>query len=71
MTIPAKLFSGYLGNLPAGMLELSGTPTRASVKVERSNYDFHALPADEYPPLPSIAKRRDVHARRPNVSGKA
>ena len=41
--MPAKLFSGYLGNLPPGILELSGTPTRASVKCERSNYDFHAL----------------------------
>lgn len=56
LTIPAKLFSGYLGNLPAGTLELSGTPTRASVRWERSNYDFHALPADEYPPLPSSQK---------------
>jgi DNA polymerase-3 subunit beta len=53
VTVPAKLFSGYLGNLPPGLMELSGTPTRASVKFERSNYDFHALPADEYPPLPS------------------
>ena len=56
VTIPAKLFSSYLANLPAGLLELSGTPTRASVKVERSNYDFHALPADEYPPLPAATK---------------
>jgi DNA polymerase-3 subunit beta len=53
VTVPAKLFSGYLGNLPPGLMELTGTPTRASVKYERSNYDFHALPADEYPPLPS------------------
>jgi DNA polymerase-3 subunit beta len=56
VTVPAKLFSSYLGNLPAGTLELSGTPTRVSVKCERSNYDFHALPADEYPPLPTAAK---------------
>jgi DNA polymerase-3 subunit beta len=56
VTVPAKLFSSYLANLPAGTLELSGTPTRASVKVERSNYDFHALPADEYPPLPAAVK---------------
>jgi DNA polymerase-3 subunit beta len=56
VTIPAKLFSGYLGNLPPGIVELAGTPTRASVKWERSNYDFHALPADEYPPLPSSQK---------------
>ena len=38
------------------MLELTGTPTRASVKYDRSNYDFHALPADEYPPLPAATK---------------
>lgn len=57
VTVPAKLFSGYLGNLPpAGIVELAGTPTRASVKCEKSNYDFHALPADEYPPLPSSQK---------------
>ncbi len=56
VTVPAKLFSGYLGNLPPGILELAGTPTRASVKWERSNYDFHALPPDEYPPLPSSVK---------------
>jgi DNA polymerase-3 subunit beta len=56
VTVPAKLFSSYLGNLPAAQLELSGTPTRATVKCERSNYDFHALPSDEYPPLPAAAK---------------
>jgi len=56
VTVPAKLFSSYLANLPSGLLELTGTPTRASVKCERSNYDFHALPPDEYPPLPSAAR---------------
>src|SRR5215469_10259296 len=56
VTVPAKLFSSYLGNLPAGMLELTGTPTRASIKCDRSNYDFHALPADEYPPLPAATR---------------
>jgi len=56
VTIPAKLFSSYLANLPAAQLELSGTPTRATVKCERSNYDFHALPPDEYPPLPGATR---------------
>ncbi len=37
-------------------MELTGTATRASVKCERSNYDFHALPAEEYPPLPAVAR---------------
>jgi DNA polymerase III subunit beta len=56
VTIPAKLFASYLGNLAPGTLELTGTPTRASVKCQRSNYDFHALPAEEYPPLPAAAR---------------
>lgn len=60
VTIPAKLFSSYLGNLPAAQLELNGTPTRASVKCERSNYDFHALPAEEYPPLPAAARGSNI-----------
>ena len=56
VTVPAKLFASYLGNLAPGTLEVTGTPTRASVKCDRSNYDFHALPADEYPPLPAAAR---------------
>ena len=56
VTVPAKLFASYLGNLSPGTLELTGTPTRASVKYQRSNYDFHALPAEEYPPLPAAAR---------------
>ncbi|HEX3369642.1 MAG TPA: DNA polymerase III subunit beta [Candidatus Cybelea sp.] len=56
VTIPAKLFASYLGNLAAGTLEVTGTPTRASVKCDRSNYDFHALPPEEYPPLPAAAR---------------
>jgi len=66
VTVPAKLFSDYLANLTPGIVELSGTPARASVKFERSNYDFHALPPDEYPPLPSAQKGASfgVNAKR-------
>ena len=56
---------------PPGTLELTGTPTRASVKCERSNYDFHALPADEYPPLPAAARGVAVHASRQSASATA
>ncbi|MDQ2818093.1 MAG: DNA polymerase III subunit beta [Candidatus Eremiobacteraeota bacterium] len=51
-TIPARLFSGYLANLPASTLEMHGTASRAALRCERSNYEFFALPPDEYPPLP-------------------
>lgn len=51
-TVQARLFSGYLANLPAAELEMQGTASRATLKCERSNYEFFALPPDEYPPLP-------------------
>jgi DNA polymerase-3 subunit beta len=51
-TVHARLFSGYLANLPAADLEMQGTASRATLKCERSNYEFFALPPDEYPPLP-------------------
>jgi DNA polymerase III subunit beta len=52
-TVQARLFTGYLANLPAGSeLEMQGTASRATLKCERSNYEFFTLPPDEYPPLP-------------------
>ena len=57
ITVPAKLFAGYLANLPStSTIDLSGTPNRVSVKCERTNYDFNALPGEEYPPLPAAVK---------------
>jgi len=61
VTVPGRgLFSGYLGNLPAGLLELTGSPgPRASVKAERSNYDFPraSRPDEGIPPLPTATER--------------
>ncbi|HXW50971.1 MAG TPA: DNA polymerase III subunit beta [Candidatus Acidoferrales bacterium] len=51
-TVPARLFSGYLGNLPAAKLQMQGTTSRATLRCERSNYEFFTLPAAEFPPLP-------------------
>jgi DNA polymerase-3 subunit beta len=51
-TVQARLFSGYLANLPVAELEMHGTASRATLKCERSNYEFFALPAEEFPPLP-------------------
>lgn len=56
-TVPARLFTQYLANLPvAAKVQMQGTSTRATVKCERSNYEFYTLPADEYPPLPEGQK---------------
>jgi DNA polymerase-3 subunit beta len=50
--VGARLFAGYLANLPAAELEMHGTASRAAVKCDRSNYEFFALPAEEFPPVP-------------------
>ena len=51
-TVPARLFSSYLANLPQARLQMQGNASRATLKCERSNYEFFTLPAEEYPPLP-------------------
>jgi DNA polymerase III subunit beta len=72
-TIPARLLAGYLGNLPAGLLQIEGSDTRALINVERSKYDFNGLPPDEYPPLPKAQKgataRIDSNVFREAVNG--
>ena len=52
-TVGARLFSGYLANLPgAAELTMRGTVSRATVTCDRSKYEFVALPPEEFPPLP-------------------
>jgi len=66
VTVPARLLADYLANLPAGMVELGGTPARANLKMGRSTCDFNALPPEEFPPLPSAgsAERYAIDAKR-------
>ena len=51
-TVQARQFAGYLANLPPAEVELHGDENRTTVKCERSNYEFFAQPAREFPPLP-------------------
>src|SRR5690242_3928602 len=52
ITIPAKLFAAYLSKLPADVVEVAAESGCLAIKRGRSNYTFHTLPADDYPPLP-------------------
>lgn len=51
-TVQARQFAAYLSNLPVAEVELAGNEHRTTVKCERSNYEFVAQPAQEFPPLP-------------------
>jgi DNA polymerase-3 subunit beta len=52
VTVPAKLFTSYLGNSPKGPVLIEADDTKARVKIQRAVCDFNTLPADEFPPLP-------------------
>jgi DNA polymerase-3 subunit beta len=56
VTVPAKLFASYLANVKDSLLTISATDTRISINPgDGSKYDFHALPAAEYPKVPPRA----------------
>jgi DNA polymerase III subunit beta len=71
-TVPARLFSSYLANLPPALLQMQGSTSRATLKCERSNYEFFTLPPEEYPPLPEGSSgtefRVDAKAFRESAS---
>ncbi len=57
ITIPAKFAVKVLKGAPkSGLVHVSGNDLKGLLSFERANYDFHAMPPDEYPPLPSQQK---------------
>jgi len=60
-TVPGKLFASYLSNASNHLLEISATPTRLSIRsADGAKYDFNALPAEDYPPLPEHAMTSEI-----------
>lgn len=60
-TVPGKLFATYLANASNHLLEISATPTRLSIRSgDGAKYDFNALPAEDYPPLPEHAITSEI-----------
>ena len=70
VTVPAKLFASYLGNLAAGTLELTGTPTRASVKFERSELRFPRIAGRRVSAAAGRHARLALHDRGQTLPGR-
>lgn len=54
ITIPARLLSEFVANLPKGNVELIVDGSKLQIKSENYNSTIHGMLADEFPALPEI-----------------
>lgn len=54
LTVPARLFGEFIGNLPKGNVELTVDGTKLKVVAGKYSSTIHGMLADEFPALPVI-----------------
>lgn len=54
ITVPARLFTEFVGNLPAGNLELISDGSNLTVSASHSKAHINGIAADEFPLIPQI-----------------
>lgn len=60
ITIPARLMSDYIQNLPKGIIVLELDGTRLSIQCEHYRSTMNGVVADEYPALPEISEAMEA-----------
>jgi DNA polymerase III subunit beta len=61
ITVPAKLLSEYIANLPSGTIELSSKATTLHIKSGNYSLTLNGIDADEFPELPTIDEKESIH----------
>ena len=54
ITVPAHVFSGFVGLLPNQKIDLSSEESALSIKCASYNTEIKGIPADEFPIIPKI-----------------
>ncbi len=54
LTVPARLLGEFVGNLPAGNLELSAEDSNLSVKAKHHNSHINGISAEDFPLIPEV-----------------
>jgi len=54
VTVPARLLSELVANLPPGKIEISAEKQRLTLRAPQAKSRLNGLSADEFPPLPEI-----------------
>lgn len=67
LTIPARLFSEFVNNLPKGNIELESKDNHLSIKLDHYTSTIHGVASDEFPELPIIDEDKSTHISVPVV----
>ena len=61
ITIPARLITEFVANLPKGTIELSAKTTHLTLKCGGYTSTLNGIDADEFPELPTIDEKTSIH----------
>lgn len=61
ITVPAKLISEFVANLPKGNVELKVTKSRLTINSGGYSSTINGIDADEFPELPAIDEKTSIH----------
>ncbi len=65
LTIPARLFSEFISNLPKGNIELETKEQHLTIKLDHYTSTIHGLSAEEFPELPAIDEAKTTRIALP------
>lgn len=60
ITVPARLMSEFIANLPKGNVELQADGTKLHIRCGTYTSTINGMPPDEFPELPSIEEKQAV-----------
>lgn len=61
ITVPAKLISEFVSNLPKGNVELKAEGSKLHITAGGYSSTINGIEADEFPALPTIDEKKSVH----------
>lgn len=61
ITVPARLISDFVANLPKGNVEIETTGAHTTITCQGYTSTLHGIAADEFPELPTIDEDKSIH----------
>lgn len=67
LTIPARLFSEFISNLPGGNIELESKNQQLTINLDHYTSTIHGMAAEEFPELPEINEKNSTNLTLPTA----
>lgn len=61
ITVPAKIISEYISNLPKGAVDLETDGTKLHIQSGQYTSTINSTPSDDFPELPTILEESSIH----------